>query len=129
MKSICADFLKDNHGECGANNFFIITKLKDKEEKKFYIEEVKNYGWSRNELNIQIKADTYRRQLFLDKTNNFKETLPSHLAKQVDEIMKSDYMLDFLRLNGTYLEKDLEKKMVEKIKDLILKLGWFCIFR
>jgi hypothetical protein len=45
-------FLKNGHGECGANNFFIITKLKDKEEKKFYIEEVKNYGWSRNELNI-----------------------------------------------------------------------------
>ena len=109
-------FLKNGHGECGANNFFIITKLKDKEEKKFYIEEVKNYGWSRNELNIQIKADTYRRQLFLDKTNNFKETLPSHLAKQVDEIMKSDYMLDFLRLNGTYLEKDLEKKWWKKLK-------------
>ncbi len=30
--------------------------------------------------------------------------------------MKSDYMLDFLRLNGTYLEKDLEKKWWKKLK-------------
>ena len=105
-------------------NLLIMSKIKDEEEKKFYLEAVKNYGWSRNELNIQIKADTFRRQLSLDKTNNFKETLPSHLAKQADEIMKSDYMLDFLGLQGTYLEKDLEKKMVEKIKDLILELGY-----
>ncbi len=105
-------------------NLLIMTKIKDEVEKKFYIEAVKNFGWSRNELNIQIKADTFRRQLSFEKTNNFKETLPSHLAKQADEIMKSDYMLDFLGLNGTYLEKDLEKKMVEKIKDLILELGY-----
>ena len=95
-----------------------MTKIKEEEEKKFYLEAVKNYGWSRNELNIQIKADTFKRQLSLDKTNNFKGTLPSHLAKQADEIMKSDYMLDFLGLHGTYLEKDLEKKMVEKHKKL-----------
>ena len=105
-------------------NLLIMSKIKNEEEKKFYLEAVKNYGWSRNELNIQIKADTFRRQLSLEKTNNFKETLPSHLAKQADEIMKSDYMLDFLGLHGTYLEKDLEKKMVEKIKDLILELGY-----
>ena len=49
-------------------------------------------------------------QLFLDKINNFKEALPSHLAKQADEIMKSACVLDFLGLNGTYLEKGLEKK-------------------
>lgn len=34
----------------------------------------------------------------------------SHLAKQADEIMKSACVLDFLGLNGTYLEKGLEKK-------------------
>ena len=76
-------------------NLLLMSKIKDENERKFYIEAVKNYGWSRNELNIQIKADTYRRQLSLDKTNNFKETLPSHLASQADEIMKSDICLIF----------------------------------
>ena len=62
-------------------NLLIMTKIKDEVEKKFYIEAVKNFGWSRNELNIQIKADTFRRQLSFEKTNNFKETLPSNVIK------------------------------------------------
>ena len=56
--------------------------------------------------------------------SNFDKTLPSHLVEQADEAMKDVYMLDMLGIAKPVLERELEQKMVAKIQDVMLELGY-----
>lgn len=47
-----------------------------------------------------------------------------HLAEQADYAMKDIYMLDMLGIDKPVLEAELEGRMVSKIKDVMLELGY-----
>lgn len=49
--------------------------------------------------------------------------LPVHLAEQADESLKSVYNLDFLDIKQPVLERELERRLVEKVKRFMLELG------
>lgn len=103
-------------------NILIFSKIKDKKERAYYLKVAVEMGWSRNVLLNQIKADAYtlsRKQ----KTHNFPKVLPKHLAEQAEESIKSAYNLDFLGITKPVLERELEKRLIEKIKQFILELG------
>jgi predicted nuclease of restriction endonuclease-like (RecB) superfamily len=59
----------------------------------------------------------------LEKNHNFNKTLPKNVAIYADEILKSSYNLGFLGVTQTIKERELEKRLVEKIKHFILELG------
>jgi len=105
-------------------NLLILHKIIDKEEKKYYLTATDKLGWSRAVLLNQIKADAYKRQLADKKSNNFDKTLPSHLSEQANEALKSEYNLDFLGITKPILERELENRLVENIRDLLLELGY-----
>jgi hypothetical protein len=46
-----------------------------------------------------------------------------HLQEQADEILKSTYNLEFLDLKQPIKERELERRLVEKIKLFLLELG------
>ena len=77
-------------------NLLILHKIKNNEEKRYYLTATDKLAWSRAVLLNQIKADAYGRQLADKKLNNFDKTLPSHLSEQANEALKSEYNLDFL---------------------------------
>lgn len=106
-----------------SHNLLIMSKIEALEEARFYVEQVIENGWSRDVLLNFIKADTYRHTKILPKQHNFNETLPEHLQEQADEILKSTYSLEFLGLSQPIKERELEKKIVEKIKHFLLELG------
>jgi predicted nuclease of restriction endonuclease-like (RecB) superfamily len=106
-----------------SHNLLIMSKIETVEEAQFYVEQVVENGWSRDILLNFIKADTYRHTKILPKQHNFHETLPEHLLLQADEILKSTYNLEFLGLNQPIKERELEKRLVEKIKLFLLELG------
>jgi predicted nuclease of restriction endonuclease-like (RecB) superfamily len=81
-------------------------------------------GWSRNILLNQIKAKAFKRQKQLPKQHNFKKALPTHLLKQADEMLKSNYNLDFLGINKPMHERQFENRLIEKLKHFILELGY-----
>ena len=56
-------------------NLLILTKIKDDKEAEFYLHATKEYGWSRNVLLNQIKAQAYKKALSENKTHNFKTAL------------------------------------------------------
>lgn len=58
------------------------------------------------------------------KQSNFESALPVHLSEQANEAMKSEYNLDFLGITKPVLERELENKLVENIRDLLLELGY-----
>ena len=66
------------------HNILIMQKVKNTKEKEYYITASIKFGWSRNVLLNQIKADAYALSI-RQKTHNFPRVLPKHLAEQADE--------------------------------------------
>lgn len=104
-------------------NLLILTKVKDDKEAQFYLNATKEYGWSRNVLLNQIKSQAYQRALSKNKTHNFETALPEYLSEQADEALKSEYNLEFLGLKEGVKERELETKMIEKIREVIMEFG------
>lgn len=105
-------------------NLLILNMVKNKEAREYYITTTAEMGWSRNVLLNQIKANAYERHRLSDKQHNFAATLPEHLSAQADETMKDVYMLDFLGITKPVVEREMERRMIEKIRDVILELGY-----
>lgn len=104
------------------HNILVMQKVKGEKEREYYITSCIKFGWSRNVLLNQIKAGAYALNQ-KQKTHNFPRVLPSHFSEQADEAIKSVYNLDFLGIAKPVLERELEKRLVEKIKKFILELG------
>ena len=105
------------------HNLVILNKITEPNERKYYLEICKQNGWSRNILINQIKSNAYKRHMLSAKQHNFTNTLSSTLAKQADDVMKDEYMLDFLGISKPFKEKELENKMIDKIRDVIIEFG------
>ena len=104
-------------------NIAILQMIKDNKEREYYIRATAEMGWSRNVLLNQIKAVAYRRHKIIPKQHNFPKALPKYLAEQANESMKSVYNLDFLNIGKPMLERELEQRLIEKIKQFMLELG------
>lgn len=105
----------------------ILPKVKNPEARLYYLRATARYGWSRAVLLNQIKAGAYERAVTDPKTHNFPVALPSHLAEQADEMLKSAYNLEFLGIRRAVHERELESRLVEKLQEFLLELGYgFC---
>ncbi len=105
------------------HNVLVMEKVALDKEREYYLRSSREFGWSRNVLLNQIKAGAYEMSL-KQKTHNFSKVLPTHLAEQADESIKSIYNLDFLGITKPVLERELEKRLIEKMKQFILELGF-----
>lgn len=105
-------------------DMLVIHQLKNDDERKYYLQATDKLGWSRAVLLNQIKADAYKHHLANKKLTNFDNALPIHLAEQATEALKSEYNLDFLGITKPVLERELENRLIENIRDLILELGY-----
>ncbi|MCU0285578.1 MAG: PDDEXK nuclease domain-containing protein [Acidobacteria bacterium] len=106
------------------HNLLIMKKVKDIHSRLYYIISAARCGWSRDVLLNQIKADAYSRHRLENKQHNFPETLPQHLAEQADETIKDSYMLDFLGITKPVLEQEMERRMVNRIRDVLIEFGY-----
>ena len=105
----------------------ILAKLADPAARIFYLRATAQLGWSRNVLLNQIKAGAYERAVKEKKTHNFPLALPEHFAEQADEMMKSRYNLEFLGIGRATKERELEDRLVGRLQQFILELGYgFC---
>lgn len=104
------------------HNIILIEKVKDKSVRKWYIERCIEEGWSKTILIYQIDTDLYKRQMKNVKHNNFNLTLKQN-SELISNIMKDPYVFDFIELAGDYKEKELENKMLERLKNVLLEFG------
>ena len=102
----------------------IMDRVKDKEQRKWYIiESIKN-GWARPVIIHQIASKLYERQALLEnKTTNFDNTLPSPNNEQVKELLKDPYIFDFITADKDSKELDIERELTANITKLLLELG------
>ena len=104
-----------------------LAKLTDPAARLYYLRAIAQLGWSRSVLLNQIKAGTYERAVREKKTHNFALALPEHFAEQAEEMLKSRYNLEFLGLGRAMRERELEDKLVGRLQQFILELGYgFC---
>ncbi len=109
------------------HNILILQKIKDTKARIFYLQTTIKNRYSRSVLLHQIEADAYGKYLLHPSQHNFATALPEHLLEQTQESIKSVYSLDFLDINKPITERQLENTMVEKVKRLMMELGYgFC---
>ena len=96
------------------HNCVILDKVKDPQERKFYINKTIENGWSRNVLEIQIETSLYLRQG--KALTNFELTLPKPQSDLAQQLLKSPYNFDFLGLSDEAHERDIEAAMMRHFK-------------
>lgn len=99
----------------------IITKIKDINAAKFYIQKTKEHNWSRDILALQIKSDLYQRSG--KAITNFTHTLPAPNSDLAQQTIKDPYVFDFLQLAEDYKERDIENQLIQHITRFLLELG------
>lgn len=105
----------------------LLNKLDDPAAQLFYLRATARFGWTRNVLLNQIKANAYERTALESKSHNFPVALPEDLAEQADEMMKSSYNLGFVGLARAVKERELEDRLVANLQHFLLELGYgFC---
>jgi predicted nuclease of restriction endonuclease-like (RecB) superfamily len=109
------------------HHVLLLGRIKSSPELLYYLRATARFGWSRNVLLNQIKAGAYERAVTEKKTHNFPIALPEHLAEQADEMLKSSYNLEFLGIRRAVKERELEDRLIDRLRDFILELGYgFC---
>lgn len=103
------------------HNLLLMEKIKEIEIRKIYAENTIKNGWSRNVLAIQIETEYHKR--IGSSANNFKASLPDYDSDLANNTLKDPYIFDFITLSNNYKEKELEKAITEKIKNVLLELG------
>jgi predicted nuclease of restriction endonuclease-like (RecB) superfamily len=106
---------------------FILDKVGDPAARLYYLRATAQLGWSRSILLNQIKAGAYEHAVKEKKTHNFALALPEHFAEQADEMLKNRYNLEFLGLAQAVKERELEDRLISRLQQFILELGYgFC---
>ncbi len=103
------------------HNCVLLDKVKDPTERLWYIQQTVINNWSRNILAIQIETGLYQRQG--GAITNFEQTLPKPQSDLAQQILKDPYNFDFLTLTKEAQERDLERALVDHIRDFLLEMG------
>ncbi len=105
----------------------ILGKTADPAQRLYYLRASAALGWSRNILLNQIKAGAWERSRAEGKSHNFPRVLPPAMAEQAEEVLKSSYSLEFLGIRQAVKERELETRLLDRLRDFILELGYgFC---
>jgi predicted nuclease of restriction endonuclease-like (RecB) superfamily len=103
------------------HNIALLDKLKSLEERLWYAQKTVEHGWSRNVLVHQIETGLHRR--LGAALTNFDRTLPKPQSDLAQQLLKDPYNFDFLSIGEEAQERDLERALVNHIRDFLLELG------
>ena len=93
--------------------------VKDSIARLWYAEAALAHGRSRPVLAAQI--DTRLREG--QAVTNFERVLPPETSDLAQQALKDPYQFDFLTLRQAAHERDVERALVARVKDLLLELG------
>jgi predicted nuclease of restriction endonuclease-like (RecB) superfamily len=105
------------------HNLILISKLKDKEVRKWYLERAVEDNWSKVVLMHQIELKLYERQYSNVKSNNFANQLIAPHSDLANDLQKDPYIFNLPLLKEKFIESDLENALIERIRETLLELG------
>ena len=103
------------------HNCVLLDKVKDRNERLWYVQQTIDQGWSRNVLVHQIESGLYRRMG--GAITNFDRALPKPQSDLAQQLVKDPYHFDFLNLGKEAQERDLERALIDHIREFLLELG------
>lgn len=95
-----------------SHNMLILDKIKDSDERLWYMEKSVENGWSVDVLKIQIDTNLYVRQGRQVKDNNFKKKLVSPLSDLANNMQKDPYIFNLPLLKEKYVILSFEIKVL-----------------
>lgn len=104
-------------------HFRSLMRLPD-EQRAFYERVAAGGRWSSRELDKQINSMLYERAALSRKPDDLLAGLPTgDTALAERDAFKDPYVLDFLGLEDTFSEKDLEAALIRNIERFLVELG------
>ena len=110
------------------HHYAIISKVKDVEQRKFYIQFAADSKAKVDDLEQIINDNLYSHQGELP--NNFKKTIPDQLqAYRAITMFKDEYLLDFINTEELFIrdkdrdERVIEQRIVQNVKEFIMTFG------
>jgi len=104
-----------------AHNVLLIQKVKDLDTRLWYMQQTIENGWSRNILGMMIDSRTHLRQG--KAITNFAAQLPPAQSDLALQTFKDPYIFDFLALEATFHERELETQLLRHLEKFLIELG------
>ena len=112
-----------------SHHIAIFSKVKNLQERYYYIHRVVEENLQVNTLESLIKQDAYKHRKEIP--NNFERTIsPSSLARKAVEMFKDEYLLNFINIEeiGERDAADVDERVVENaiihnVKNFIMTFG------
>lgn len=108
------------------SHYLELIKIEEEPKRNFYVQEAINSRWSVRELQRQKNSLLYERlALSQNKEKVLELAEKGQIIKSGKDLVKDPFVLDFLDIkeNTEYLEADLEKNILEHLKEFLLELG------
>lgn len=103
------------------HNVVLITRVKDRSTREWYIRKAIVGGWSRATLEVNIRNRLHEREG--QAVTNFEARLPAPHSELAHETLKDPYLFDFLGLGDEAHEREIEHALVRHITRFLLELG------
>jgi predicted nuclease of restriction endonuclease-like (RecB) superfamily len=102
------------------HNLLVMSRCKREEEREFYLRLCHREKWGKRELQRQLEGALFERTV-LSPTKLSAPLRELHPAAAT--VFKDTYLLDFLGLPPEHSEADLQRGLVEKLKQFLIELG------
>jgi DUF1016 N-terminal domain len=99
----------------------VLDKIKDRNERIFYLNFALKNGVSKDMLDFHIKQDRYNKEKQIIPSN-FERTLDQG-SELVNEIVNDEVPIEILNAKSIILERDLENQIINNIKNFLINLG------
>ena len=108
------------------SHYLELIKIEEEKKRNFYLHECINSKWSVRELQRQKDSLLYERLILsADKEKVLELSQEGQILRESKDLVKDPFVLEFLDIkeNTKYLETDLEKNILEHLKEFLLELG------
>lgn len=110
--------------ELSWSHYVILLSLEEGLERHFYERQCALEQWSFRELRRQINSALFQRiALSKDKQGVLALAKRGNEVQRPEDIIKDPYILEFLKIQERYSEKELEQKVIDNLQMFLLELG------
>lgn len=103
------------------HNIVLMQRLKNNDDRRWYMEQTIANGWSRDTLGSMLKSNAHERQGTL--AHNFDTSLQLPQSELVRQALKDPYIFDFLTLTEPFQERELESELIKHLEKFLIELG------
>jgi len=105
------------------NNLTLMSKIKDDDEREWYIHQNIENAWNNVSLEHHIEIKLYERQAIAEKSSNYERLLESPFSDLAEETLKNPYVFDFVEKRKGIIEREIENELIANIAKTIMELG------